>query len=191
MFKRISVYFAIISMCFTAFANTELTYWFNDGALQNTTSCESGDDIIAPNAPYKYGYRFTGWEPAQTYDFSTLNSNINPTTYSSSDDIFYVSFSYGIVILKKICSNTASIQDTTGSLPTSSVEPAISSSGVYTYCKVIAFKPANESKIYIPVQELPWVYSRHGYNKILSNCQNKGICSASGSVFWSTLYGIN
>ena len=163
MFKRISVYFAIISMCFTAFADTELTYWFNGDRVQNKTSCESGNDITAPAAPYKYGYRFTGWEPAQTYDISTLDTSIAYNTANVVSGQLYATFSYGLIIFDWHCSSYTAAQANTGL-------NIVNTSGPQCFCKVIGIKPVNETLVYTP-NSSNWVFIKY-YNANVNTCNS-------------------
>lgn len=47
----------------SGFAETITLDWLNeDGTTNQTTTCESGGDIILPSPPTKYGYTFIGWD---------------------------------------------------------------------------------------------------------------------------------
>ncbi len=50
-----------IFIVFSAHAQTETTQWYVDGELYDTTTCESGGDILLPATPTKRGYTFMGW----------------------------------------------------------------------------------------------------------------------------------
>lgn len=56
----------ILLCLFAIFVGTaaiaEKINWYLDGDIYNTTTCETGDDIILPTAPEKYGYTFKGWK---------------------------------------------------------------------------------------------------------------------------------
>ena len=58
--KRLFIIFGIL-ICFIARADTEIINWYVDGNSYATTTCQTGDDIILPTIPTKYGYTFQGW----------------------------------------------------------------------------------------------------------------------------------
>jgi hypothetical protein len=59
--KKIFISICSIVVC-TAHANTETIQWYVDGNLYDTTTCQSGGNIILPTAPIKRGYTFAGWQ---------------------------------------------------------------------------------------------------------------------------------
>jgi len=50
----------------TAYGVTETINWYVDGSVYDTTTCQTGADIILPATPTKRGYNFTGWEQVFT-----------------------------------------------------------------------------------------------------------------------------
>ena len=62
MKKLIFTMFALF-ICSVSHAQTETMNWYVEGALYDTTTCESGGDIDLPTSPTKYGYTFQGWYP--------------------------------------------------------------------------------------------------------------------------------
>ena len=46
-------------MCTVAMAHT--INWHVDGDIYQTTTCDSGESITPPTAPYKYGYHLKEW----------------------------------------------------------------------------------------------------------------------------------
>ena len=56
--------------------------WYADGNIYQTTTCESGDDVVLPPTPEKYGYTFKGWK--KNYYRGTFdNWESVPTSVSS------------------------------------------------------------------------------------------------------------
>lgn len=57
--KRILFLLLFISFCSIAFAHT--IRWHIDGAVYQTDTCTSGDNITPPTPPEKLGHTFVGW----------------------------------------------------------------------------------------------------------------------------------
>ena len=61
--KRFIFLLTTIFICTIAYAHT-INWWDEDRAtLLQTTTCDSGESITPPTAPYKYGYHFKEWLP--------------------------------------------------------------------------------------------------------------------------------
>ena len=58
--KRFALLIAALLVCGIAAAHT--INWRVDGNIYQTTTCDSGESITPPTAPYKYGYHFVNWE---------------------------------------------------------------------------------------------------------------------------------
>lgn len=81
--KKLLVGLCAIFICTFAIAHS--IEWYVDGALYQTTTCDSGDSVTPPIAPEKYGYSFAGWKALYTkleYIESTgtqyINTGITP-----------------------------------------------------------------------------------------------------------------
>ena len=57
--KRFIFLLTAIFICTIAYAHT--INWHVGNTILETTTCDSGDSITPPTAPYKYGYHFTEW----------------------------------------------------------------------------------------------------------------------------------
>ena len=80
-------FFSFFAFFGTVNCETETLNWIVDGQTYTTTTCESGGDVILPNAPIKHGYTFVGWAPQYSmieYLESTgtqyINTGISPST---------------------------------------------------------------------------------------------------------------
>lgn len=134
--KRFIFLLTTIFICGAAIAQTETTKWYIEGELYDTTSCESGDDITMPQVPERFGYTFSGWEPA-VYDMSTLDKTINGSRSSCNNNTTWqVTFSYGTVYGEALYSNNM------------------------CYCRITHFKPTGDYKIYEPLFS-GWVADRN------------------------------
>ena len=59
--KRIILTLTAIFICTIAYAHT--INWHVGNTILETTTCDSGESITPPTAPYKYGYHFKEWLP--------------------------------------------------------------------------------------------------------------------------------
>ncbi len=58
--KPFLLFLSALFIATTAIAHT--INWYVDGSVYHTTTCESGENIILPTQPEKYGYTFQGWK---------------------------------------------------------------------------------------------------------------------------------
>ena len=58
--KRFILTLTTIFICTIAYAHT--INWRVGNTILETTTCDSGDSITPPTAPYKYGYHFVKWK---------------------------------------------------------------------------------------------------------------------------------
>ena len=188
--KRIGLFIFGMFVCGVAYAQTETTKWYIEGELYDTTTCESGGDINTPNVPARFGYTFSGWEPA-VYDMSTLDATINGTSYTqnASTKKWSTMFSYGVVYGESLCSptpNDSYILNDTGLDTTTG-------SGGYCWCRITEFMPSGSGRLYEPAYA-PWVF-RYDYG-IIANC-SAGCADRCGGNFNNAasvrrqLFGIN
>ena len=59
--KKFLLTLTAIFICTIAYAHT--INWYVGDTILETTTCDSGDSITPPTAPYKYGYHFVEWAP--------------------------------------------------------------------------------------------------------------------------------
>jgi len=149
---------SIICTMFIApvFADTETINWYVDGNVYNTSTCQSGGNVTLPaTAPTKRGHTFVGWEVA-LYDFSTLDTSIDGTTYnySETNKTWNTTFPYGIIYGRALCSKTSGSFAVAGT-------PDESGNGVTRYCWCMAstYKNTSNNVIYEPTSSLSWVFS--------------------------------
>ena len=151
------------------------------------TCVYDGTLTIPDTAPTRTGYTFDGWTVRPEMDFSTIPTNVsgtecwvigfkdnadycvyrepNATTnflhnVNCNDDAEFknlnryeweVKFEHGNIYGVSICSQTNG--GTQGSIGAPST-----TKGKYCWCKMTAYKPANQSIIYAPQKEQSWVY---------------------------------
>jgi hypothetical protein len=165
-----------------ASADTETLTWYVDGTTYDTTTCQSGGDVVLPaTAPSKAGYTFVGWSFG-TYDLSTLDASINGNRYygRNASNTCYVwtdshtqqsctlsdysdlelrqwktLFNYGTVRGESACS--ASYGATIGEVGNPDISNP-SNGGVYCWCHVTGFIPAGESVVRKPAVSL-WAFA--------------------------------
>ena len=145
--KKILLFITAIFICGASIAQTETTKWYIEGELYDTTSCESGDDITMPQVPERFGYTFSGWEPA-VYDMSTLDATINATDSSYSNMIWKVKFNYGWIYGESICSDGLPFYP----------DGEMTSNGNACFCRVTDFVPVDSYKIY-ETKYSKWVWA--------------------------------
>lgn len=192
------VCFFILVPVFKGFANTETLTWYVDRAVYDTTTCQSGGDVILPTPPTKRGYTFQGWLTSE-YMFSSLDATENGTHYfyilqnntcgvdgsstTCTDADFAdltagrwkVIFSYGTVYGRGMCSSSSGTANTVGN-------PNTTGSGTtrYCWCKVTDFMPNGEDVMYGPVSDTPWVF-RYDYTNA-NSCASGCALNCSGVV---------
>lgn len=165
-------------------ADTETVNWYVDNVLYDTTTCESGDDIILPTAPIKRGHTFNGWTSG-LYDMSTINTSINGTAYyarNASNSCTYLSgsmtasaeiacsnenfvdlssssrwktiFSYGTVYGESMCS------DAQGTKMGERVNGNPTTSGElrFCWCRITKFIPTDSDIVFYPMVT-SWTYN--------------------------------
>ena len=178
--KKILI-FLIAMFVGTAGAATETMEWYVDNVLYDTTTCQSGNDVILPTTPTKAGYTFIGWDDA-TYDFSTLDYTIDGTSYTDGgrNMTWSVTFPYGTISGISLCSSTQ--------LPDVAIgTPDESGTGdtQYCWCKATGYIPTDSNLKYEPEPSV-WVYrtylSTPDYCNVAcaSNCSRYGILNVSG-----------
>ncbi len=98
--KRFVLFLFAIFVCCFSYAQTETINWYVDGELYDTTTCESGNDVILPATPTKTGYTFQGWDDGYIpieYLESTgtqwIDTEIEYTSYSKYKFITRVNYS--------------------------------------------------------------------------------------------------
>lgn len=170
--KKLLLFITAIFICGAAIAQTETTKWYIEGELYDTTSCESGNDITTPQVPERFGYTFSGWEPA-VYDMSTLDKTKKGTSFSTySNQKWSTNFDYGTVYGNSICSPTSD----------NPIEQAegfdTESGGKYCYCRITEFIPGGDTKIYSPKYSNWLLLTSFGnFENCASNCTKYcGIC---------------
>ena len=144
--------------------------WYNGDTRINvanaSNSCTYDTAISLPPNPTRPGYKFKGWKVV--FDLSALDSSVDGTSYGYiSDDgnniyntnlynlvengTWGVTFSYGKISGKTLCSDTfSSTWGTTGI-------PSESNSGANCWCRVIKYYPNNTETIYSPMVS-PYVF---------------------------------
>ena len=175
MLKRIIVCFVMMCFYYGAFADQQTSYWYANGNLHETTSCESGDDTSVPNAPHRQGYQFVGWEPAQTYDITTLDASIATSATGNAGDLWFATFNYGKIIGDSLCSDSTQAQFNVGVLNKTP------DSGGMCYCHILGFIPNGETNVRSPISE-HWVYS--------ANLNSADNCSVYCKTYCPSVYGI-
>jgi len=186
--KKLLLFITAIFICGAAIAQTETTKWYIEGELYDTTSCESGNDITMPQVPERFGYTFSGWEPA-VYDMSTLDATINGDSTTESGKKFKCTFSYGAIYGESLCSPTSNNQWYNNALLDTET-----GSGRYCWCRIVEFIPVGSSVIYDTLNS-PWEFESDVWGSSQDcavYCSRK--CSGtikSNTNFRSKLYGIN
>ena len=180
MFKRI-ICFSSMFFC-SCVVYGEETYWNvydgTSGSFSVTSvSCESGGDITTPESPYKYGYRFVGWQPAESFDMSTLDAEENASAQYVESTFWRLTFTYGTVYGNSLCSSTTYTQFASGQqLNTTYVSDG------YCYCRVYGFVPDGETDMRAQ-SILRWVASGYPYLAYCgSNCASYCASRASSDV---------
>ena len=194
-----------------AFGATETVNWYVDRALYNTTTCQSGGDIVLPTAPTKTGYTFGGWQYGQ-YDLSTLNTATNGDLYyaiTDSGDCRYrdasmsssvilncsdsnysdltagkwkTKFSYGTVYGISKCSASGGTYATSGN--------PVSADGANCWCKSTGFVPSGEDMLYEAVSLWVFNYSYSSTSDCASDCAYYcGLSVQDNSAFRAGLFG--
>lgn len=184
--------FVLLVALFVHTASAEDVYWFSDGVYFNKSTCASGDDIITPDGPYKYGHRFVNWEPATQYDMTTLDTTENSTNYVTANSQWRVAFSYGTVLGVSLCQSITQDQFIAGAV----LNPD-SPGGKNCYCRVIGFIPSGETDVYQPLISV-WGFARTGYydyNAGNDNCRKNCLPNCAQYVattpsLRSTIYGM-
>ena len=74
--KRFFILLYATFVCGICLAQTETINWYDGADIYTTTTCESGSDVLMPNAPVKPGYNFVGW-----YEF------FNRGTFATWNDV--------------------------------------------------------------------------------------------------------
>ena len=178
-----------------AHADTETINWYVDNSIYDTTTCQTGGDIILPTPPTKRGYTFHGWISG-IYDMSTLNTSVNGSAYyahtasnicwarltgtatqqactlSDYSDLalreWKTQFGYGMVRGESVCSATPG--ETIGEKG----EPDLSkpsNGGKYCWCHVTGFIPTGGTAIRKPTVS-NWVFydMYSSISQCTSNC---------------------
>lgn len=145
----------------------EETYWnvYDDtsGSFSVTSvSCESGGDITTPESPYKYGYRFVGWQPAESFDMSTLDGTETSSSFSYNGRMWFVGFSFGVVFGQSLCSSTTRAEFGTGVLNTTQ------ESGGQCYCRGLGIVPSGTNTAYVNMSK--WRFGKETYYNTVSRC---------------------
>ncbi len=175
----------MIFICGASIAQTETTKWYIEGELYDTTSCESGDDITMPQVPERFGYTFSGWEPA-VYDMSTLDASINGTSCSIDGKKWKMVFPYGAVYGEGLCSSTSGMMW----YPFIEIDTQ-QDSGQNCWCHLTEFVPTGSKKIYGPT--IPLFVFEHKFSQTCgSDCSRYCInLLCNNSTNRRQLYGIN
>ena len=68
--------------------------WYVDGAIYQTTTCNSGDNVTPPTPPEKYGYTFRRWKTYTRLQYleSTGTQYIKTNTYLDDNAEFFFDF---------------------------------------------------------------------------------------------------
>jgi len=149
-----------------AHADTETINWYVDDSVYDTTTCQSGGDIVAPQTnPTKYGYTFDGWEIA-LYDFSTFDSSrATDRNWNESEHTWISSFPYGHISGVSLCSVTAG-----SSIGAKGTPDENTTGGQYCWCKATGYKPRDSNIVYEPNKILPWVFATNLGAECASKC---------------------
>lgn len=176
--KKISVLLSLL-FCGFAYAATETINWYVDNNVYDTTTCESGDDVILPTPPTPpYGYTFHGWAELLLYDMSTLDTSIHGDVYyahTATTICQYRTYNAG-VSQQQACTlsdysdlalrewkvqfsygwvrGEAACSATAGTAVGEVGNPDLSdpvNGGKYCWCRVTGFIPVGESVVYTPI----------------------------------------
>ena len=75
--------------------------WHAGNQIIQTTTCESGENVIVPTAPAKYGYTFKEWKVSKNlFDINSL-SNVSGYTIIDGDAFYAYGYPSTPVPLKK------------------------------------------------------------------------------------------
>ena len=183
--KKILV-FLVMMVVGASYADTETVNWYKDGAVYDTTTCQTGGDITVPTAPTKRGYVFNGW--VFVYDFSTLDASIlgDSTTSNNSTKTWTITFSYGTIYGKSMCSTDGGSSGGLKDVLSEEVDRNC-------WCKVTGYKPTDFTQVYESVHSLKWMFVGHINNA--SQCS--GMCATqcaarivNNSSYLRNLFGI-
>lgn len=180
----------LVMFATTSYADTETVTWYKDGAVYDTTTCQTGDDIIVPSTtPTKRGYVFNGW--VFVYDFSTLDPTVQGTSSEAITGTLYwtSTFSYGTIYGRALCSATPGTHGVVGT-------PDQSGTGdrKYCWCQATSYIPNGTSVIYENMlSSPPWVNTIGVSTQSDCNTGCKTICGTrvrTGSAFRRAIFGI-
>ena len=91
--KRFILTLTTIFICTIAYAHT--INWHVGNTILETTTCDSGESITPPNAPYKYGYHFVSWDDYTPIEYleSTGTQYINTNYIADVNTNITIKFS--------------------------------------------------------------------------------------------------
>ena len=201
--------------CGVANADTETITWYVGNDVYDTTTCQSGDDVILPTAPSRYGYSFHGWEAV--YDMSTLDTSIEGEVFygrcatgiciyrnslepggkievcsSNYADLasreWKTLFSYGLIHGESACSST--VGTTQGEVSNPNLSNP-NNGGQYCWCRVTEFIPTGEDIAYKPMVS-PWTFTfmYSSVSACTQECANGCGASRLKPFFREALYGL-
>ena len=179
-------------------ADTETITWYVDDSVYDTTTCQSGGDVILPTAPTPpYGYSFYGW--TDTYDFLSIDTSVNGRQaygHGLSETCRYMDIDKGVTsTVEESCSSQINYSDlvtqewktvfdygtvygmslcsvTMGEYAVAGTpdEEMVGNTATYCWCKLEGIKLTSGVFLYKPLWTPTWLYG--GVNNSRDACEH-------------------